>query len=118
MADHQDRLSVGIGLKHLAEFIEGPFGPQAVLKLQLALVANLIAYERSRLRCPLERTTDYVIHLRPYCSQGAPHEPALTNAVFIQAARCVFLGVRFVLTSAGVSEEINDHLFRSCNRAQ
>src|SRR5580692_974098 len=109
MADNHDGFVLGMFLEQSTEVREGSARPKRILKLQLALVAEFIAYERSGLSGTLQRTGNHRIHLNVQRSQGSPDHSALCDSLFVESTLLVLFRVGQRLAGVGVTQKVHDH---------
>src|SRR5581483_7856512 len=99
----------GILRQELPEAVEACVRSQGSARLQFAVVPYFVPDQRSRLGSTLQRTGDDRVHLHIHGCQNAAHFGALLDTLRIERPFVVLQGICFVLSSTGVSEEIEDH---------
>src|SRR5258708_2713891 len=117
--DH-DGFMAGIFFQHTAGNSESPFRAPRPLPVPRSLITEFVADQRSSLSSALQGAGDNYVGLNVECGQGASHESALLNAVGVERALLVLLGIRHTLPGACVSDEVNNHellaAFRNAGR--
>ena len=93
MSHHHDGFMAGIFIEYFTELCKGRLGAQRRVGQDLAFEPHLVSDQRCRLGCALERAGENHIRLHIQRGQRAAYIAALLDALLVEAALLVFLGI-------------------------